>query len=134
MPDRARVETFIATVVRGEYVRAIADFYCEDASMQENDQPPRHGRDRLIAHETKTLAAMREMQTHPAPTFLVDGDFVAINWRFDFTDAKGVARRMEELSLQRWRGDRIAEERFFYDPKSIRPMEIDGGSRAGPAS
>lgn len=131
MPDRARVEAFIATVVRGEYVRAIAEFYWEDASMQENDQPPRRGRDRLVEHETKTLASMQQMSTHPAPTFLVDGDFVAINWRFDFTDAKGVARRMEELSLQRWRGDRIAEERFFYDPKSIHPIETAPGAQAG---
>jgi ketosteroid isomerase-like protein len=123
MPDRARVESFVATVVRGDYVQALADFYCEDASMQENDQPPRRGRDHLVQHETKTLATMQRMHTHPAPTFLVDGDFVAINWRFDFTDTTGITRRMEELSLQRWRGDRIAEERFFYDPKSIRPLD-----------
>jgi ketosteroid isomerase-like protein len=124
MPDRTRVEAFIATVVRGDYVRAIAEFYCEDASMQENDQPPRCGRDGLIAHETKVLEAMKGMYTHPAPTFLVDGDFVTVQWRFDFTDSGGVRRRMEELSLQRWRGDRIAEERFFYDPKSIRPLQV----------
>ncbi len=29
---------------------------------------------------------------------------------------------MEELALQRWRGERIAEERFFYDPASIQPI------------
>ena len=23
---------------------------------------------------------------------------------------------MEDLALQRWRGERIAEEQFFYDP------------------
>ena len=67
---------------------------------------------------------MNGMYTHPAPTFLVDGDFVAVQWRFDFTDSGGVRRRMEELSLQRWRGGRIAEERFFYDPKSIRPLQV----------
>jgi hypothetical protein len=29
-----------------------------------------------------------------------------------------VTRRLQELALQRWRGDRIAEERFFYDTAS----------------
>jgi hypothetical protein len=28
---------------------------------------------------------------------------------------------MEEIALQRWDGDRVAEERFFYDPRQTRP-------------
>jgi ketosteroid isomerase-like protein len=44
MPSRERVEAFIASVVAGDHVRAIADYYTEDASMQENLQPPRRGR------------------------------------------------------------------------------------------
>jgi hypothetical protein len=27
----------------------------------------------------------------------------------------GVTRRLNELALQRWKGERIAEERFVYD-------------------
>ena len=121
MPERSRVEAFIATVVRGDYVQAIADFYWDDASMQENDAPPRRGRDDLIAHETRFLAGIARIVAQPDPVFLVDGDRVVVNWRFDITDRGGTTRRMDELSLQRWRGDRIAQERFFYDPKSIRP-------------
>jgi hypothetical protein len=28
---------------------------------------------------------------------------------------------MEELAWQRWEGDRIAEEEFFYDPAQSKP-------------
>jgi len=28
---------------------------------------------------------------------------------------------MEELACQRWEGERIAEEVFFYDPAQLRP-------------
>jgi len=28
---------------------------------------------------------------------------------------------MEELAWQRWEGDRIAEEEFFYDPAQNKP-------------
>ena len=38
------------------------------------------------------------------------------------TSHEGVTRRLDELSLQTWRGDRIASERFFYDPASILPV------------
>jgi hypothetical protein len=53
MPSRARVAAFIASVVGGDHVRAIADFYHENASMQENLQPPRRGRAALTAHEAR---------------------------------------------------------------------------------
>jgi ketosteroid isomerase-like protein len=66
MPDRERVEAFVAAVVGGDHVGAIRDFYCEDATMQENAAPPRRGRDALMAHEAKALARLRHMHTHPA--------------------------------------------------------------------
>ena len=48
MPSRERVEALIARVEAGKYVEAIGEFYAEDASMQENLQPPRKGRDALV--------------------------------------------------------------------------------------
>ena len=117
MPTRARVESFIAAVVGGNHVGAIADYYHESASMQENLQAPRQGRDRLMAHETKVLQRVK-MHTHPDPLYLIDRNHVVINWIFDATDKEGVTRRLNELALQRWEGERIAEERFVYDTAS----------------
>jgi ketosteroid isomerase-like protein len=117
MPSRERVVAFIASVVGGDHVRAIADYYHEDASMQENMQSPRRGRAALMAHESKVLERVK-MHTHPDPIFLLDGDQVVINWIFDATAHDGITRRLNELALQRWVGDRIAEERFVYDAAS----------------
>jgi ketosteroid isomerase-like protein len=119
VPDRNRVEALIAAVVRGDYVQAIADFYHPDASMQENGQPPRKGRQALMENEEKILKVMR-MHAHPVATCLIDGDDVVIQWTFDMTDPLGATRRLEELALQHWRGDRIERERFFYDPAALK--------------
>jgi ketosteroid isomerase-like protein len=118
MPSRERVEAFIAAVVSGDHVGAIADFYHEDASMQEPDKAPRHGRDVLMEHERQALARVARMETHPPLAVLVDGDRVMVHWVFDAVGHDGSVRRLEELALQRWVGDRIAEERFFYDTAS----------------
>jgi len=117
MPSRERVEAFIASVVGGDHVGAIADYYLEHASMQENLQTPRQGRAHLMAHEARVLERTK-MHTHPNPLFLVDGDNVVINWIFDATGKDGITRRLNELALQRWEGDRIAAERFVYDSAS----------------
>jgi len=117
MPERARVRAFIDAVVSGDHVGAIADYYHEDASMQENLMEPRQGRDALMAHEAAVLKRVG-MGTHADPLVLIDGDHVVVNWTFDATTTDGVTRRLNELALQRWAGDRIAEERFVYDTGS----------------
>jgi ketosteroid isomerase-like protein len=121
MPARERVEQLIALVERGEYVKAIEDFYHADASMQENGLPPRVGRQTLVEHERAVLAGLKKMRTRRVETFLVDGDRVVINWVFEMTGQDGTVRQLDELALQTWNGDRIAKERFFYDPAQIRP-------------
>lgn len=109
----------MARVVAGDYVGAIVDFYHDDASMQENTDEPRRGRDGLVAHEEAALRRFR-IRTRQKPTVLIDGDRVAINWTFDITADDGTQTRMDEVALQLWRGERIAEERFFYDPEAAR--------------
>ncbi len=118
MPTRERVASFIEAVVHGSHVDAIANFYHEDATMQENLHEPRRGREALMAHEAAALARLQRMFTHPPRVVAIDGDNVAINWIFDATDKAGTTRRLQEVALQRWRGDRIIEERFFYDTKT----------------
>jgi hypothetical protein len=34
--------------------------------------------------------------------------------------AEGGAMRIEELAHQRWQGEKIAEERFYYDPSQMK--------------
>jgi ketosteroid isomerase-like protein len=121
MPSRERVRDFIATVENGAFVQAIESFYHPDASMQENSAPPRVGRDTLVAHEKALLARFPNTRALPAKAVLIDGDRVVINWVFEMADATGVVLRLDELALQEWAGERIARERFFYDPAQMRP-------------
>jgi ketosteroid isomerase-like protein len=117
MPSRARVEAFIKTVEAGDFVGALEEFYAEDATMRENADPPRQGLSALIAHEKGLLAAFRAIAARPASRHALDGDTVVINWVFDFTAHDGSTITLDELALQRWRGERIAEERFYYDTR-----------------
>jgi len=116
MPSKERLADFIATVVRNEHVEAIERFYAPHATMQENNHPPRVGRDVLVEHEKKALARLSKMETEPAGDVVHDGDQVVIRWVFHMTGPDGVAKRFEELAHQQWEGDYIVRERFFYDP------------------
>ena len=116
MPDRKRILGLIERVEAGQYVEAIRDFYADDATMQENLGAPRKGRDVLMEHERKAMAAVKEIRTRPGATFTQDDDIVVIRWRFDIETREGRILHLDELAYQRWSADRIVEERFYYDP------------------
>jgi hypothetical protein len=121
MPAAAVVEAFVKTVEEGRYLEAIERYYAAGASMRENGSEPRKGLAALIANEKNVLARFASIKASRLGPALVDGDHVAIPWAFDFAGAAGPALRLEEIAWQRWEGDRIAEERFFYDPRQLNP-------------
>ena len=119
MPTPATLERFIARVESNAHVEAIQEFYTGNASMQENMNPPRVGRDTLVAHEAAALARAKSVRSTCVRPVFVDGDHVVIRWIFEFTWKDDSVGRIEELAYQRWDGEKIAREQFFYDPKQF---------------
>ena len=119
MPSPATVAAFIALVESNDHVAAIEQYYAPDASMRENGDEPRRGRDGLVARERAFLGMWARIDSRRLGPVLIDGDHVAIHWRFEFTPAEGPSRVMEEIAWQRWEGDRVVEERFFYNPAQM---------------
>ena len=119
MPTPDTLARFIARVESNAHVEAIQEFYAENASMQENMAPPRVGRETLVAHEAAALARAASVRSTCVHPVFVNGDHVVIRWIFEFTWKDGSVGRIEELAYQRWEGEKIAQEQFFYDPKQF---------------
>jgi hypothetical protein len=120
MPSRETVEALIALVEDGKYDTAIERFYTEDASMQENLDTPRKGRATLVDGERKVMARFKEIRAKAVGPALIEGDRTVIHWQFEFASNNGDLRKLDELALQHWRGELVAEERFYYDPAQIK--------------
>ena len=133
MPSVATLEAFIARVESNAHVEAIRDFYTEDATMRENFEVPRTGREVLMAHEAKVMARVASVRSECVRPVFVDGDRVVIRWIFEFRFKDGSSGRIEELAYQRWQGERIAEEQFFYDPKQFAPRPPAAGTSSASA-
>lgn len=129
MPTFERLNSLIAVVKAGRYVEAIRDFYHEDATMQENGKTPRAGRAALIANEERAMARMASIRTVSLEAFFSGGDNVAIRSVYEFVDRDGHRSGLDEMCLQRWRGDRIAEERFYYDPAQFGMAKVDANKQ-----
>jgi hypothetical protein len=116
MPTPDTLERFIARVEQNAHVEAVEEFYTANASMQENQAAPRIGREAHVANERKVLARARSVTSKCVRPVFVSGDRVVVRWIFRFEWNDGSVTQMEELACQRWEGERIAEETFFYDP------------------
>jgi len=123
MPTPQTLDRFIARVEENAHAEAIEEFYTEQASMQENNAAPRVGRDVLVQHEKRVLARARSVNSTCVRPVFVSGNNVVVRWIFEFEWQDGTRTRMEELAYQRWEGERIAEERFFYDPAQRQPTK-----------
>jgi hypothetical protein len=121
MPTAETLERFIARVEQNAHAEACEEFYTEQASMQENQAPPRVGRERHVANERSVMARARSVQSTCVRPVFISGDHVVVRWIFHFEWHDGSVTRMEELAYQRWEGERIAEEQFFYDPAQRLP-------------
>ena len=119
MPTAATVKAFVETVEAGQYIEAIERYYAPNASMRENGAEPRVGREVLAENERGVMARFKSIVAKADGPAAIDGDRVAINWVFDFTRPDGGKVRLEEIAWQRWEADKVAEERFFYDPSQF---------------
>lgn len=123
MPTADTLERFIARVEENAHAEAVEEFYTANASLQENQEAPRAGRDAAIARERAMLAKATSISSTCVRPVFVNGDKVVIRWFFHFEWKDGTATHMEELAYQRWEGERIAEETFFYDPAQRAPIK-----------
>jgi hypothetical protein len=119
VPNEAELESFIALVESNAHDAAIERYYAEDATMQENFDPPRKGRDTLVANERAFLQRWSKVRSQCIRPVFRDGDHVVIRWVFEFTGPRGNTRKIDEIAYQRWQDDKIVWERFYYDPKQM---------------
>lgn len=121
MPRLDTLERFIARVEANAHVEAVEEFYTADATMQENQAEPRRGRAAHVANEQRVMARAAAVRSTCVRPVFVQDDKVVIRWIFEFDWKDGTTTHMEELAYQRWEGERIAQETFFYDPAQTRP-------------
>jgi len=120
MPSPDTLERFIATVEANLHVEAIERFYAERATMQENDAAPRAGRETLVANESAVMARALGVRSRCVRPVFVEGDRVVIRWQFHFDWPDGSTTDMDELAYQLWEGEKVVEERFYYDPAQLK--------------
>ncbi len=117
---RQRVNDFVARILKGEFLEVMPEFYAQDATARENNDPPRVGLEAMMANERGALSRMK-FDKIEALEVVVDGERAAIHYNFEMTLGDGRKTSLEEIAWQTWRDGKIVAERYFYDPSQRKP-------------
>ncbi len=103
------------TIAAGDILGAMNTFYADDIAMQENANEPCVGLAANIEREKEFLAQVKEFKGYEVKSLGVDGDVALIEATMDFINQQDQPVRLEQVSVQRWSGGKVAHERFYYD-------------------
>ncbi|TMM53611.1 nuclear transport factor 2 family protein [Maribacter algarum] len=123
MPLKKTIERFIEAVENDPHDQVIERFYTIDASIQENQNPPRIGLENLVAYERNILNKASFVSSKYQKPFFQIEDKVVILWNFKFEWKDGTISEINEIAYQKWKGEKIYQEQFYYDPKQFMPSK-----------
>ena len=108
------VDDLTAKVVVGKSLDAIDQYYAEDVTMQENEQPPRVGKAACGAFEENFLSMIKAKRTFACDGYVISGNKAYIVYRIDLDHADLGRLNVNEVAIQEWANGKVKHEKFVY--------------------
>lgn len=112
-----KAKDLYAMIGQGQLLDAFEKYYAEDVVMVEANGDKREGKAANREFEQQWLSGIQEM--HGGGTTAITSDeengVTMVETWIDCTFKDGNRMKMEEVCVQRWRGDQIYHERFYYN-------------------
>jgi ketosteroid isomerase-like protein len=93
------------------------EFYDDDVSMQENNNPPVVGKNANVEREKQFVAYVKAWKSFNIRAVGIDESrgiaLIQSDFEFDAVDGKTI--KYDQVSVQQWRDGKIVHEKFYYD-------------------
>jgi len=106
---------------QGQGLEAFDKFYHDDVVMIEGTGDKREGKAINREYEEQFFSSIAEMHGGGVDAITSDeenGITMVETW-MDVTFKDGNRVKMQEIARQKWQGDQIIEERFYYDTRGM---------------
>jgi ketosteroid isomerase-like protein len=103
---------------QGKALEAFEKYYSEDVRMIEATGDVREGKDTNREYEKNFFSSVKEMHGGGVNALTSDENngFTMVESWMDVTFQDGNRMKLEQIARQKWEGDQIVEERFYYNP------------------
>jgi len=102
-------------ILDGKILDAFEKFYADDVVMQDNNYPQRVGKDENRSYEEGFVNGLTEFRGAKVKNVLISDGIAVVEWWFDYTHKDFGVRNYNQVSVQRWKDDKIVEEKFYYN-------------------
>lgn len=111
----------------GQGMEAFEKHYHENVTMIESTGEVREGKDYNRKYEEEFFGSVHEVHGGGVDHLTSDEDngvTMVESW-MDVTFKDGNRVKMQEVARQVWQGDQIIEEKFYYNPAMMQPINQD---------
>jgi hypothetical protein len=103
-------------ILEGKILDAFDQFYADNVTMQENENPATIGKAACKVNEEAFVNGITAFRNATVKNILVSDNITATEWQFDFTHKDWGVRNYTQLSVQRWNNEgKIINEHFYYN-------------------
>lgn len=111
---KAAFEDITALVLKGKALEAFEKYYADDVVMQENESLPTVGKAANRQREQEFFSKVLEFRGAEVKSVAFANDMIFSEWQLDYTHQDWGKRTYHQVSVQRWKDDRVIHERFYY--------------------
>ena len=101
-------------ILEGKSGEAFEQFYADDVVMQENSEPPCHGKAANAKRGDEWVASIETFHGGKLLGSAVNGDRTYSEWEFDVTFKNGPRVKLCETAVRQWNNGKVQQERFYY--------------------
>lgn len=102
-------------IIKGEGLKAMKKYYADDVSMQENEDPPRVGKQACLEQEKRNLQMVTNVTSKLLNQAIDHKNGVVFSeWEIIFKTVSDKTLKLTEVSVQSWEGGKIVKEKFYY--------------------
>lgn len=117
---KVRAAELVRYIQQGRILDAVTDFYSENVSMQENNNPPTVGRAANLERERQFVNNVKEWKSFNVRAVGVDekapgNGTVLMQSDFEFVAQDGKTYKYDQVAVQTWENGSITHEKFYYD-------------------
>lgn len=114
MSIKSQVQAVIDGILAGKLLETFDKYYAEEIVMSENRQDERVGKAANREYEKKFIESIQEFHGAQVGRTIVDGDHAAVEWTFDLTFKGGNRVKMQQVTVQTWKNEKIIREDFYH--------------------
>lgn len=101
-------------IVQGKLLEALDRFYADNVVMQENELEPTVGKQANRKREEEFLRNVTEFRNAEPLKVAIGMGCTMVEWHLDYTHNDWGVRNYRQISVQKWKDGKIAEEKFYY--------------------